>query len=314
MKRVLDLATLGVAGMIQYRHPCEFGGAYFLFSAVMSQLSVFVSAYLYSQYYVPPVGDALDLILSGTAVNFTSTLTTSTNSSVFSLSLSNVTSAPIADAIISPANAANYTSTAAATAGKIDPHTLVALVVTLFAVWAIAVVGLSRTIKPAYRRTFLSAQTGSAYAQSYFLDNDDDATRIEIFGYNERQWRAIRARVKEWVLGMYATWQALKPAWLTDAIRALIPDDFVPAETLQQENARAGGRRSTLRQRMSLALGSNTIGSESDAQAISPIGDESGDGAASSALPSPTSSPATMARLQSTYRHAEVVDVESDSL
>jgi len=109
-------------------------------------------------------------------------------------------------------------------------------------------------------------------------------------------------------------WQALKQAWFTDAIRAHIPDDFVPAETLQQENARAGGRRSTLRQRMSLALGSNTIGSESDAQAISPIGDESGDGAASSALPSPTSSPATMARLQSTYRHAEVVDVESDSL
>jgi hypothetical protein len=184
----------------------------------------------------------------------------------------------------------------------------VALVVTLFAVWAIAVVGLSLTIKPAYRRTFWSAQTGSAHAQSYFLDNDDDATRIEIFGFNERQWRAIRARVKQWVLGMYATWQALKPAWLTDAIRAFIPDDFVPAEALRQENARAGGRRSTLRQRMSLALGSNTIGSESDAQAVSPIGDENGDGAAQ-----PNQQPGDDGT-HTESRHTEVVDVESDSL
>ena len=275
----------------------------------MSQLSVFVSAYLYSQYYVLPVGDALDLILNGTAVNFTSTLTTSTSSSAFNLSLSNVTSAPIEDAIISPANAANYTSTAAAIVGKIDPHTLVALVLTLFAVWAIAVVGLSLTIKPAYRRTFWSVRTGSAQAQSYFLDNDDDATRIEIFGFNERQWRAIRARVRQWVLGMYVTWQALKPAWLTDGIRAFIPDDFVPVEALRQENARAGGRRSTLRQRMSLALGSNTIGSESDAQAMSPIGDESGgDGAAQ-----PNQQPGDDGTLADS-RHAEVVDVESESL
>jgi hypothetical protein len=181
--------------------------------------------------------------------------------------------------------------------------------VTLFAVWAIAVIGLSLTIKPAYRRTFWSAQTGCAHAQSYFLDNDDDATRIEIFGFNERQWRAIRARVRQWVLGMYATWQALKPAWLTDAFRALIPDDFVPAEALlRQENARACGRRSTLRQRMSLALGSNTIGSESGAQAVSPIGDGNGDGAAQ-----PNEQLGDNGTLAES-RHAEVVDVESDSL
>jgi hypothetical protein len=246
----------------------------------MSQLSVFVSAYLYSQYYVPPVGDARDLILNGTAANAILASVSNTRSLAFKLSLSNVTSALIADAIIAAANAANYSSTAAATVGKIDSNTLVALVVTLFAVWAIAVVGLSLTIKPAYRRTFWSARTGCTYAQSCFVDNDDDATRIDIFGFNERQWRAIRARVRQWVLGMYAMWQVLKPAWLTDGIRALIPDDFVPAEALRQENARAGGRRSTLRQRMSLALGSNTIGSESDAQAVSPIGDENGDGAA----------------------------------
>jgi hypothetical protein len=47
--------SVGMAGWVHCRHPCELGGAYFLFNAVMGQLSVFVSAYLYSQYYVPPV-------------------------------------------------------------------------------------------------------------------------------------------------------------------------------------------------------------------------------------------------------------------
>ena len=214
------------------------------------------------------------------------------------------------DAIISPANAPNYTS-AAATVGTIDSHTLVALVVPLFAVWAMLVVGLSLTIKPAYRRTFWSAQTGSAYAQSYFLDNDDDATRIDIFAHNERQWRAIRARVRQWVLGMYATWQALKPAWLTDAIRALIPDDFVPAETLQQENARAGGRRSSLAnagvlRRVSLALGASEFDADARAHAASEI-----------AAPSPppiasVGAPAEAFDCPSTAAQAAVVDIESD--
>jgi hypothetical protein len=195
-------------------------------------------------------------------------------------------------------------------ASKIGDLPLFATVGVLAAVWLITVVGLSLTIKPTYRRTFWSAQTGCALAQSCFLDNDDDATRIEIFGFNERQWRAIRARIRQWVLGMYATWQALKPAWLTDAIRAFIPDDFVPAEALRQENARAGGRRSTLRQRMSLALGSNIIGSESDAQALSRIGDENGDGAAK-----PNQQPGDDGTLaESRQDKIVVVDVESDSI
>ena len=58
----------------------------------------------------------------------------------------------------------------------------------------------------------------------------------------------------------YATWLLLSPAWLNDALRALIPDDFMPAPAVQQLDAQApGGRRHTVEnmgtlRRVSLAL------------------------------------------------------------
>ncbi len=49
------------------------------------------------------------------------------------------------------------------------------------------------------------------------------------------------------MLNVYAAWEALKPAWFTDTLKAAIPDNFMPAESLRQENARrSGGRRHTL--------------------------------------------------------------------
>jgi hypothetical protein len=60
-------------------------------------------------------------------------------------------------------------------------------------------------------------------------------------------WQSIRELVRQWALGAYATWAQLSPAWLTDALRALIPDDFMPAPVVQQLDAQApGGRRRTL--------------------------------------------------------------------
>ena len=92
-------------------------------------------------------------------------------------------------------------------ASKIGDLPLFTIVVTLAVLLLVAVVGLSLTIQREYLRTFVSLQTGCAHAQSYFLDNEgDDAKRVEIFFFNERQWRAIRDRVREWVLGAYAAW------------------------------------------------------------------------------------------------------------
>jgi hypothetical protein len=118
----------------------------------------------------------------------------------------------------------------------------------LAAVWLVAIVGLSLTIKPEYVHTFVSLQTGYAVTQSYFLDNQgDDAKRINIFFMNERHWRAIRDRVRQWVLSVYATWQALMPAFFTADLQARIPDDFMPAQAVQDLNAQSpDGRRPTL--------------------------------------------------------------------
>ena len=121
--------------------------------------------------------------------------------------------------------------------GKIDPLTLLTSVGMLIGVWAMAVVGLSLTIKREYLHTFWSTQTGCAYSRSMFLDHEgNDAIRINIVLINERHWRSIRERVRQWVLRMYATWEALKPTWFTDARKTAIPDDFMPAEAVRNEN------------------------------------------------------------------------------
>jgi hypothetical protein len=134
-------------------------------------------------------------------------------------------------------------------AGKIGDLPLFTIVVTLAVVLLVAVVGLSLTIKREYLRTFVSLQTGCAYAQSAFLDNEgDDAKRIRIFFCNERQWQAIRNRVRQWILGVYAVWKALMPSWFTTDLQARIPDEFLPAQVVYELNAQApNGRRRTVK-------------------------------------------------------------------
>jgi hypothetical protein len=242
------------------RHPLELGGAYYFFNTIMNQLSVFVAAFIYWQYYIPPTAaaDILRAVLNATG----------TNSSAFNVSVADLTNTSIADTIVSAAKPTLASAPRVGSiAGKIDLITLVASVGALFAVWALAALGVWLTMRPEYRRTFWSIQTGHAFSQSYFLDNEgNDDERILIFGMNERHWRAIRDRVRQWVLAMYATWQALKPVWFTDAVKAQIPDAFIPTEALRRENACA---RRTVGRLRSLSF---ALGAESDADRTSVVG------------------------------------------
>jgi hypothetical protein len=131
---------------------------------------------------------------------------------------------------------------------KIGDLPLFTIVATLAVLLLVAVAGLSVTIKREYLRTFVSLQTGCAYAQIFFLENEgEDAKRVHIFFCNERQWQAIRNRVREWVLGAYAAWKALMPSWFTPDLQSRIPDEFMPAQVVHDLNAQApGGRRPTL--------------------------------------------------------------------
>ena len=88
-------------------------------------------------------------------------------------------------------------------ASKIGDMPLFATVGALAAVWLVAIVGVSLTIKAEYLHTFISLQTGYAATQSHFLDNQgNDAKRVLIFFMNERHWQAIRDRVRQWVLSV----------------------------------------------------------------------------------------------------------------
>jgi hypothetical protein len=216
---------------------------------------------------------------------------------------------------------------------KIDSLTLSAMVGALTVVWMIAVAGLSLTIKREYLRTFWSTQTGCAFSQSHFLDNEgDEFKRFMVFYHNTRLWQPIRDRVKQWVRNMYATWQAINPAWFTDARKALIPDHFMPTEALQQENARApDGRRLTvddmgMLRRVSLAFAADTSESDHAAAEIavrklqSRTGGREGDGAAqpdrveplaSASAMTSTTSPLDAAGLAAAGDGA-VLDIESD--
>jgi hypothetical protein len=144
---------------------------------------------------------------------------------------------------------ASATATGAIThASKIGDSPLFATVGALAAVWLVAIVGLSITIKREYLHTFVSLQTGYADTQSNFLDHQgDDARRVIIFFMNERHWQAIRDRVRQWVLSVYATWQALLPAFFTADLQARIPDDFMPVQAVQDLHAQSpAGRWPTL--------------------------------------------------------------------
>jgi hypothetical protein len=133
-------------------------------------------------------------------------------------------------------------------AAKIGDQPLFATVGALSLMWLIALVGLSLTIKREYLHTFVSLQTGYAVSQSIFLDSQgNDAKRINIFYRNERHWQAIRDRVRQWVLSAYTAWQALMPAFFTADLQARIPDDFMPAQAVQDLNAQSrDGRRPTV--------------------------------------------------------------------
>ncbi len=209
----------------------------------MNLLSWFVAAALYSLYYpAGPAEPAHDVNVSTVVsmVNFSANFTGANSTGAPLLS----NEPELAQSVHATANAAGVTMHSS----KISDLPLFTIVATLAVVLLVAVAGLSLTIKREYLRTFVSLQTGCAYTQSYFLDNEgNDAKRVEIFFLNERQWQAIRNRVREWVLGMYAVWKALMPSWFTTDLQARIPDEFMPAQVVHDLNAQApDGRRPTL--------------------------------------------------------------------
>ena len=46
--------------------------------------------------------------------------------------------------------------------------------------------------------------------------------------YSRRHWVTIEKNVRDWVRENWASWEDEKPAWLTDAMKAKVPVEFIP--------------------------------------------------------------------------------------
>ena len=86
--------------------------------------------------------------------------------------------------------------------------------------------------------------TGTRNTMGYFLDFDDDATKVLIFDDNLDLWRGIYGQVKEWTISKWAEWEEEKPDWFSEAFKEKVPDDMIPQKALEKMNGKAkGGKR-----------------------------------------------------------------------
>ena len=125
---------------------------------------------------------------------------------------------------------------------KIDSPTIYSFLGVLHVIFASCLLEFLRLIKPEYRSSFYSTQSGRQATVAYF-NNVEDAARIVIFANNMDLWRDIAPAVKEWTLANWSRWEAEKPEWFTAAFKESVPDDMMPKEALDELNNKAGGAR-----------------------------------------------------------------------
>jgi hypothetical protein len=126
---------------------------------------------------------------------------------------------------------------------KISGTTIYSFLGAILASWLISTFLFFYKIKRQYWSTFYSLVSGRQNTMSYFLDNDDDATKRLVFDDSPDLWTEIRDKVKEWTLSRWNVWEAEKPSWFTEAFKESVPDEFIPKVVLEKMNQMAGGKR-----------------------------------------------------------------------
>ena len=109
--------------------------------------------------------------------------------------------------------------------------------------WLLVFAVFLKLMKKKYRGTFISLQTGNAWAKSSFLDGKTDQVRMTVHGFNLRQWMSIREDVKQYTLESWERWEEEKPAWFNDAFVASVDDDMIPKAVLREIEATQDGSR-----------------------------------------------------------------------
>ena len=108
-----------------------------------------------------------------------------------------------------------------------------------------------------YVKTFYTTETGHAKAKRYFLEGEDDYTKVQILRRNKYQWTSIRLQVAEWLDENWDKWEREKPDWFNTTFISRIDDDIMPARVLARLKEEAEGgvrRRSSFMERVSVRV------------------------------------------------------------
>jgi hypothetical protein len=84
-------------------------------------------------------------------------------------------------------------------------------------------------IERKYWHTFWSTQRGKDLTMSYFVEGKTDEVKFTVFYNSKHHWVSIEDKVRKWVGENWAKWEEEKPEWFTDARKALVPVEFIPA-------------------------------------------------------------------------------------
>jgi hypothetical protein len=163
--RVVIKIIVDFTSMVQFRHPNEVGGAYWLFGLMLTMGSLPVSIYLASPYVdEQPIDIALSIM------------------------------------------------------AFFIPIPTLCFVVFFF------------NIERKYLHTFWSTQRSKDYSMAYFLEGESDKIKFETLKRSRHHWVSIEGQIKKWIELNWAKWEEEHPEWLTDARKAKVPVDFIPAD------------------------------------------------------------------------------------
>jgi hypothetical protein len=83
-------------------------------------------------------------------------------------------------------------------------------------------------IERKYWQTFFSTQRGKDYSMAYYLEGESDAVKFKIMKQSRHHWVTIEDDVRRWIFDNWESWEAEKPEWFTDAMKAKVPVEFIP--------------------------------------------------------------------------------------
>jgi hypothetical protein len=177
--RMINKIITDYTGVVQFRHPNELGGAYYVFNLFVTLLMSFAAAYL---YYNNPVRDG--------GVH------------------------------------------------AVQEHLAWVYVAMLDGTWLVLFWLFLKLMKPKYRKTFINTETGAQQVRNIFLKGESDQEKMEIFRFNQKQWRSVRDDVKEFVLKNWWKFEDEKPDWYTDIFKFSVPYDMIPTEVRDEVKRR----------------------------------------------------------------------------